>query len=550
MDSVLVDSVSAPIITSVVIKDVTCFNQKNGVVTLTSSGGSLPFTYQWSTNSNTYSGNPLRNADTGQYTVILNDARGCSDTAFAIIRQPQPITHSSILTNALCHNADGSAKVSITGGIVPYTYQWMPYGGNGSTATNLKAGNYLLTATDSNGCKDTTQIFIASIKGLSDSVTNVIKSCRNIGTGSATIISHGAPPYSYLWSPFGGSSPTATHLGSGTYTVLVNDGKNCSDTVQVIIGNVTPIVPTLSVKEVSCNGLKDAQIQVNTTGASPFSYVWMPNVSTSNIANGLSMGDYNVTIKDSFGCSLTVPVTVTQPDELMVKVLTTNTTCGLTNGIANAITSGGTNPYQYNWSSGIGGQKINQLSAGNFSLTIIDSNGCKITDNAIRIKASQPLKISLGGDIDLCPGDSVLLSPGSYLTYLWQDGSDLANYRITHAGLYWVRVWDNDGCSADATITVNPLCNDLHFPNAFSPNGDAHNDFFGAVGTLYSVSNFSLKIFDRWGQQIFASTDPYSKWDGKIKSTVAPAATYVWVAAYSFNGRPLKSQKGTIVLIK
>ncbi len=549
-DSVFIDSFPAPRVASVVVSNVKCYGAKNGQITVNLKGGAIPIFFQWKNGAATFTGNPLRNLDTGKYSLKVTDGNGCTTTASAFISQPFPLSHLVKTTDALCVNANGSASITVAGGTPAYTYKWQPSGDTTPVITGLAAGNYIVKVIDRNGCIDTAHVLIKTPPGLTGFIVIQANSCQSAATGSATVASDGIAPFKYAWSPGGGTTAKDSGLATGNYIATITDSRGCFDTVHVRIGKNIPISATGNVKNVSCHNGADGSVSFATSGAAPFSFAWLPNVSATATANGLRTGTYAATITDSFGCQVTKTVKVKEPTVLKVKVLSYNTTCGLSNGSADAITTGGTPPYAFDWSTGQHADSIVNLSPGNLSLTVTDSNGCTISNNAIRIASSFPLKATLGADIDLCPGDTISISPGSYTAYKWQDGSALPAYVAKHAGLYSVLVTNADGCTATALLTVYPVCQDVLFPGAFTPNNDGHNDGFGPLGTLHSIQDYALHIYDRWGKTIFATANPFDKWDGKINSSTAPPGTYVWIATFTFNGKPGRIKKGTIVLMR
>ncbi len=539
-----------PLTTSILVNDVKCFGQKNGNLTAVTTGGLGSYTYQWVNGTNTFSGNPLLNADTGKYVLTVTDSMGCTATATARVKEPSLLKHTAKMTNTNCGLSDGTAMVTPGGGTLPYAYTWLPNGGNNASATGLAAGNYVINITDKNGCLDTGHIFIGPSIGVSSTLVTKSNSCQTSNTGSATISSTGFGTMAYSWAPYGGNAATANNLGAGNYIVTATDSKGCKDTVQVSIGLATQIIITANQTNVSCYNNKDGKVIISAGGAGPFTYKWTPAITIGNVATGLAIGSYSVTVTDTIGCSLDKIITITQPDLLQLQVKSQNTTCGLNNGKAEALPTGGTKPYQYVWSSGNRNQQVRDLSPVTLSVAVTDSNGCTASHYGITIVSSRAISATLGADIDLCPGDSIRLYPGNYFSYTWQDGSVLPVYSVTHAGLYTVTVKDDTGCIATAMVRVNPVCKDILFPDAFTPNNDKRNDEFGPLGTLQSVKDYSLKIFDRWGNTVFASANPYIKWDGKINNANAPNGTYIWIAEYTFNGKPKKIKKGTIVIIR
>ena len=399
-------------------------------------------------------------------------------------------------------------------------------------------------------CKDSVSFKIDTIKGLGAVVVNKTNSCPTVSTGSVTVSTAGNPPVAFKWSPAGGNLPTATNLAPGLYSVFIKDSKGCKDTLTVSLGTTVPIAIASTVNDISCFGKTDGSVSMITTGTPPLIYSWVPPVANGSVANGLSKGTYMATVKDSFGCQVKNTFKINEPLELTLKVRSYNTTCGFKNGRVIPFISGGTTPYHFAWSTGQTTDSITNLPPGDFQLTVTDSNDCSASYNAIRIGTSVSLRVSLGENIDLCPGDSITISPGTYFSYLWQDGSKLPHYIATHSGIYAVTVTDTTGCKASSSIAITPTCRDILFPDAFTPNGDGHNDTFGPLGTLHSVKDYSLNIFNRWGISIFSTTNPYQKWDGKINNANAAPGTYIWIAKYAFNGNGNRVKKGTIIILR
>ncbi len=164
-----------------------------------------------------------------------------------------------------------------------------------------------------------------------------------------------------------------------------------------------------------------------------------------------------------------------------------------------------------------------------------------------------PLKPDLGKIITLCEGDTVILSPGRYDSYLWQDNSNASTFAVTIPGGYALIVKGVNGCTNAGSISIVPsnTCTDILFPTAFSPNGDQLNDYFGPLPyrNLSFVTGYSLRIFNRYGQVVFATSNPYERWDGMYKGEMNDTGTFMWRADYIYNNGNIKSQKGNVVIV-
>ncbi|BAV06199.1 gliding motility-associated C-terminal domain-containing protein [Filimonas lacunae] len=185
-------------------------------------------------------------------------------------------------------------------------------------------------------------------------------------------------------------------------------------------------------------------------------------------------------------------------------------------------------------------------TSGVYRDTFKNSNNC----DSIRtlVLSVEPRAVPLlGPDTTLCTGSSATLYPGSFKSYLWQNGSTDSTLTITKGGLYTVTVANNCGTESASRLVLETECN-IYFPSAFTPNKDGRNDEFKIL-TLFPVTAYHLALFNRWGQQVFESTNPKKGWDGTFHNLMADPGTYVWMCAYVKEGVSY-SQKGTVVLIR
>ncbi|WP_174514441.1 SprB repeat-containing protein, partial [Chryseobacterium aquaticum] len=182
----------------------------------------------------------------------------------------------------------------------PYTFNW----GGGITTedrTGLSAGTYTVTITDANGCTGTVNATVTQPTALSATISQTNVSCNGGSNGSASItVSGGTAPYTYSWSPTGGTGATATGLSAGTYTVTVTDANSCSTTRTVTITQpATSVSGTTVVTNVSCNGSSNGAINLTATGGTaPYTFNWGGGITTED-RTGLSAGTYTVTITDA-----------------------------------------------------------------------------------------------------------------------------------------------------------------------------------------------------------------------------------------------------------
>ena len=245
---------SAPSITSNPPNRAIC---AGGNTSFSANASGTGLTYQWQVNSGSGYGNisnsaPYSGATTSTLTVtgatavmsgysyrcVVTGTCGTANSTGGTLTTALINTSSWSKTNVSCNGgSNGSASVLPSGGVAPYSYSWTPSGGSAAMAIGLAAGNYTVTVTDALGCTATRNYSITQPPALTSSVTFTNAACAGINNGSALVTtSGGTAPYSYAWSPSGGSAASATNLAAGSYSVLITDANSCAKTQSVAIG--------------------------------------------------------------------------------------------------------------------------------------------------------------------------------------------------------------------------------------------------------------------------------------------------------------------------
>ncbi|HXB10892.1 MAG TPA: PKD domain-containing protein, partial [Bacteroidia bacterium] len=463
IDSVIIVQPVALVSSITSSSNVSCNGGNNGSAAVTASGGTFPYGYTWTNGGSSAS---VSNLSAGSYTVTVNDANGCFVTSTVIITEPTALVlNVSSDTGVSCNGGNnGSAAVTVSGGTGPYGYSWS--NGSSSAATsNLAAASYSITITDANGCTASTSVTITQPAILVASIgSGTDVSCYNGSDGSAnTVVTGGTTPYNYSWSN-GSSSATASNLTAGTYSVIVTDANGCTSTSSVNIAQPAQLISTISsFTNVSCNGGNNGNATVNASGGtSPYNYSWTSG-STSATANNLAAGSYTVTVTDAHGCTSNTSVLITEPTILSVTNSFTAPLCfGMSNGSANASVSGGTSPYSYAWTSGSSSATASNLSAGNYTVTVTDANGCTVSSP---ISITQPIVLSAGirsTTNETCHGynngavDALGSGGTGPYSYVWNTSPVQTNNTATGltAGTYSVAITDANGCTASVNATI------------------------------------------------------------------------------------------------
>ncbi|MCK9498222.1 MAG: gliding motility-associated C-terminal domain-containing protein, partial [Bacteroidales bacterium] len=320
--------------------------------------------------------------------------------------------------------------------------------------------------------------------GCSDSATVVItvNSIPDITfTLSETEICYNAENIELIASPSGGSfsgnavignqfSPILAGAGEHTITYNYTSNENCSNFAEQTFTVSEPIIINLTGQNLSCNSDNTGSIEFEITGGVP-NYISYWNVmpwstdSPMNTIENLAAGLYKITVIDSWNCSETDSIIITEPEILQVEILSYgNPLChNDSNGFADASVSGGTSPYFYSWDNeyNSNSSSIDNLAAGTYNITVTDNNSCSAS-NFINLINHDPLIVSISSYSNVICGDensgeiSISLSGGvEPYTYLWNNNANTQNISNLPAGFYEVSVYDTNSCSATANISIN-----------------------------------------------------------------------------------------------
>ncbi|MDQ3110463.1 MAG: SprB repeat-containing protein, partial [Bacteroidota bacterium] len=251
-----------------------CFNSCDGQMNVTPNGGTIPYSYSWSTGCNTAG---CINICAGAYTITVTDANGCITTDSVTITEPTAISQTLSSTPENCIAGDGTASTIANGGTGAYTYDWQPGNGNAAVHSGLSSGQYTITVTDANNCVSVDSVVVGNVTALSvtpGAVTNV--TCNAACNGSLTVTANGgAAPFVYVWSPSGGNASTASNLCAGTYTCNVTDANGCTTSVSFTVTEptaltvITPVAPP-----VICAGA-NINLSASASGGIPgYTYSW------------------------------------------------------------------------------------------------------------------------------------------------------------------------------------------------------------------------------------------------------------------------------------
>ena len=461
------------IIPMTTVTHVNCYGETTGAASVSVDGGTPDYTYQWSdiNHSTTQS---VSNLAAGRYVVTVTDAHGCTATStVAINGQSTPLTASvgsTNITHVSCYGmSSGSAMAVVSGGTPEYNFTWntTPVQ-NVQTAINVPAGTYVVVVTDAHGCTTSATAVITQPQLLEVSATSSDATCGGLGGNVTANVSGGTGMPSYSWVSSSGltySNARLSNVAPSTYNLTVTDYNGCTATTSAIIGvhgSISARIDVVALPGCGSNESAGRLQAVPESGISPFSYIWNTG-STSAVASNLTAGSYNVTITDNWGCTANATSSIEQLNTLEISVSGTGVTCyGYNNASATVVALRGEPPYTYNWSNGATTETLQNISAGSYSVTVIDANMCA---KAETIEIAQPDQLMLVSNVKQisCYGKtdgSIALSgeggnPPYSFSVLMNGNSFSGNYMANlPAGVYEMEVSDANGCMANNTIQL------------------------------------------------------------------------------------------------
>jgi hypothetical protein len=427
----------------------------NGTVTLNVTNGTAPYTYLWASGQVTQN---LSGLAPGTYSVTVTDAAGCTASASSNVSNltgPTVLSNSNVVSSYqvvnggftpqwVCQNdtlySDGgimkiyleSGATMITGGGIDTIYAKtgatiVMNGGihriyhepgvnlvmNGGIPTLFPCPSLVFNYTQApaNGCAP------VPVCNLSLNTTNTNIDCFGQASGSVSVnVVGGTAPLNYAWSN-GATSQTVNNLPSGSYTVTVTDANGCTEQMSVTITQPQSSLSTTATQvNVLCFGNPSGSIDLSVSGGTgPYVYSWS-NGSTAQDISNLAGGSYTVTVTDVLGCTASTSVTITEPTALSLTTTSTDEMMGM-DGTATVTVSGGTPNYMYYWMPGGSTMaSISGLTAGTYSIMVLDANGCGDT-----------LEVVVGSQVSLDEAGltSIVLYPNPSATTITVSNSGL-----------------------------------------------------------------------------------------------------------------------------
>ncbi len=542
----------------------------NGSFTITPSNGTAPYSYSIDGIS-FQTANVFSNLTPATYTVTVRDALGCVKNDTIIVTTGiNCVSATAVAVDEKCGLVNGSITVTALNGMPPYTYSIN--GGNfqsNNLFSNLTGGNYTITVKDSTrgtyNLVATVNVVNSNNLALNYSATNA--SCSN-NNGSITASgTGGVPPFQFSLN--GGvyqNSGQFLNLNAGNFILAIRDANGCIFTQPAVVALTNNLTVDAGAATTICEGTTTV---LNAT-SNGNNFLWSNAATLTNATalqtNGRPTVTTNYTITARWGpCTAIDSVTITV--NAAPKPFAADTSICF--GQSTSLNAGGGSSYTWSPSTYLNDptisnpQVINPSATIAYTLNAIGANNCSSIQPAIvRVTVTYPIRIFAGNDTVALENEPIQLKAVDFnnnpvVNWSWSPSVDLSNPSIPNPVFasdkdksYLLTATTPAGCKSLDSINIKVYkFADIFVPTAFTPNADGKNDVLKALPVgIKKFNRFS--VYNRWGQNIFTTTDERKGWNGKINGELQPTGVYVWIAsAVDFKGVPLE-RKGTTVLMR
>jgi len=535
-----------------------CYGSHSGFINVNLDGGDPPIQYSIDSMVSWSLVDTFSNLNAGKYTIYVMDNYGCLDSStIEIYEHEEILINYDSIKNISCFNGnDGYLSVSVSGGVYPYEYLWIPTQETTSSVSNLLALPHIIRVSDSFSCVKLDTIDLVELTDPIQTQSEIVDIVSCFGGSNGVLTTNpigGMPEYNYLWKNLQldtvSVTQNATGLSSGTYLVYVSDSFNCGPAVDTIEMKESSeiIIDVINIFDNICSGDRLGELTFDVNGGIPNYTIYVSDEQSTiystygNTISELPSSDYSVWVLDGNNCySDTLnSIKLGEPGKIQILNNIKNLKCFQSNdGEMEFSMIGGTPPYNFILENGgdiIQQGQINQLddvviydlNSNEYEIKVTDFNNCVVDSifqvlepeqiiadftSALEIGREiftfQAINTSIGGhlyflDFGNDSSQTLTFLQEINMTYLNQGSYDIM--MIAHDSLL------GDACNDTLKKSINVEGYDVF--NVFTPNNDGYNDVFHF--NEWMLNGIYVEIFNRWGEKIFHWNDINQSWDGR-----------------------------------
>lgn len=594
----LIDAVTCNLEIEAQFGNISCFGGSDGMISINTIGqmGDIVFTWTGATDpGNVASADQLA---AGIYMISAMDESGCTDDIIITLSQPEEINLvCQVIANETSHMAaDGGAIIEIRGGTAPYNIVWsgpvsnsvMLPGPGSFLISNLNAGIYSVIISDAQNCTQECSFEIILVQDCNGFQLSCVILGHPGSPGSAdgsfllSWTGHTGDVNIQINGPNGISNQTIdqefieTNAVVGIYNIFIFSSEGCIDSCsfEMIAGEIpcNILVRTNTLQPETCDLKDNGAINIEIIQASlPVSFTWSDQSPEGPGRTNLSAGLYYFTITDALGCIYEDTVEISEAPVFKADFEIIHPNCDNSSGsIIVKNISGGTPPYRISIDDIVSAFSLvpyewPDIPPGEHTLEILDQKNCRILE---------VMNIDTLKQIAIIPYTDQLIKQGEEYTIIIQPNypwnqidssaifyngellcSQCQQYTFSPLvpGIIEMIVLDEFGCESTSRFNIRLINQfDVFIPSAFSPNGDNVNDIFSIYGGNMVEKVIFLRVFDRWGEEVFLLQDFVADgqrgWDGRFKENDLNPAVFVYTTEIQFINGIRKIYTGDVTL--
>ncbi len=489
----------------------------------TSSGA---VSYLWDNNS----ASPTRSiTDPGNYWVEISDGNvACTDS----------ITISVVTVNVQA-SADATTCPGISVTLLASgatSYSWTPAATLNNDAAASPVATPLVTTTytvvgTSDNCSDSDEVTVTVIADdIQYTISTSPRVCDVSGSVEISDVSGASPPYSLQLDGISISPNIAITVGYGSHSLVVTNALGCLEQSNVFIDdNSYTLNWTAIITDTRCASPGSIEVVDVVGGIAPYTILLNGTPQSDNLISNLTAGNYGLKVSDANGCFSTQSVAIiAQPNAVSASVETTAVFCETLGNVSSVTVTGAMQPFTITIDGNLYNGNNYPLNTQPHTLVVSDADQCTYT-TIVQVEDINATEANFTATPHITNAPAIVVFTNTSLnatSYLWSFGEDNTSAEMNeeqqflepgHYEISLIAMNDSNGCSDTIKSIVYILPpNSIYVPNAFTPDGDGINDVFRIQGENISQDNFSLTIFNRWGDSIWQSITPDAAWTGSF----------------------------------